>query len=153
MNRTTILSTALAVSMLAFVGIQLVPYRVHNPPVRQEPAWDSPTTRELARRACLDCHSNQVVVPWYGQVAPFAWIVRDHVDEGRAALNLSEMDRPQHEAHEAAEVVAEGEMPPAYYTALHPEARLTEAERTLLTRGLERSLAGDGGSEGDHDDD
>jgi len=30
-----------------------------NPPVVQEPAWDSPQTRALAVRACFDCHSNQ----------------------------------------------------------------------------------------------
>jgi hypothetical protein len=43
--------------------IQLVPYgRDHtNPPVRLEPAWDSPQTRALAVRACYDCHSNETI--------------------------------------------------------------------------------------------
>jgi hypothetical protein len=55
-----------------FLLIQLVPYgRAHaNPPVVKEPAWDSPTTRALAKRACFDCHSNETVWPWYTNVAP-----------------------------------------------------------------------------------
>lgn len=137
---TRLVSVALVGAVLLLLGIQLVPYRVHNPPVRQEPAWDSPTTRELARRACFDCHSNEVQVPWYGHIAPLAWIVRDHVDEGRAALNFSEMDRPQEEAHEAGEEVEEGEMPPNYYLALHADARLSKTEHEQLVRGLNRTL-------------
>ncbi len=132
-----------------FALIQLVPYRVTNPPVRQEPAWDSPQTRALAARACFDCHSNEVRVPWYGQVAPVAWVVRSHVDEAREALNFSEMDRPQHEAHEAGEEVAEGEMPPAYYLPMHPEAQLSAEEKRLLVAGLNATL-GSEGEEGGH---
>ncbi len=105
-----LLHTAL-VTHAVLLALQAVPYRVHNPPVVQGPAWDSPETEALARRACFDCHSNEVRVPWYGKVAPSAWIVRNHVDEGRAALNFSEMHRPQHEAHEAGEKVEEGCLP------------------------------------------
>jgi hypothetical protein len=154
MNRLRKLAAlAVAVSALLFLGIQLVPYRVHNPPVRAEPTWDSPDTRALARRACFDCHSNEVEVPWYGYVAPFAWVVRDHVDEGRASLNFSEMDRPQEEAHEAGEEVIEQEMPPTYYLALHSDARLTPEERARLARGLDRTFAGTDGGHGHTEDD
>lgn len=131
--------------LVGFVLIQLVPYRVENPEVSREPDWDRPQTRELAQRACYDCHSNEVAVPWYGQVAPVAWVVRRHVDEGRSELNFSEWDRPQKEAHEAGEKVEEGEMPPAYYTPLHPGAQLSAEERQQLTAGLEATMGRSGG--------
>jgi len=137
--------------VVGLVAIQLVPYRVYNPPVTLEPAWDSPETRELVSRACLDCHSNETRVPWYGRVAPFSWLVRMHVDEAREEMNLSEMDHPQEEAHEAAEEVIEREMPPAYYVLLHPEAKLSDAERRALAIGLEATLGGE--EDGHHDDD
>lgn len=122
--------------------MQVVPYgRNHtNPPVRQEPAWDSATTRELAVRACFDCHSNETVWPAYSNVAPLSWLVQRDVDQGREALNLSEFDRPQEEAHESAEQVQEGKMPPPIYLPLHPEARLTPAEREQLIAGLTATL-------------
>lgn len=161
MNRTLIIR-ALGALLVTLVAMQLIPYRASNPPVVQNPDWVGTQTEHLARRACFDCHSNEVVVPWYGQIAPFAWVVRHHVDEGRSYLNFSEMNRPQEEAHEAAETVQEGEMPPAYYVALHPEANLTNAEKLLLIGGLNATLGGGGGTEvpgmeggwgGRHDDD
>jgi mono/diheme cytochrome c family protein len=125
-----------------FLLIQLAPYgRDHsNPPVRQEPPWDSPRTRELFRRACFDCHSNETVWPWYANLAPVSWIVQNDVEGGRAHLNFSEWDRPQRSAEDVALVVLEGEMPPWIYRPLHPEARLSGTEQRELVAGAERSL-------------
>ncbi len=121
---------------------QLVPYgRSHaNPPVRAEPAWDSPRTRELAVRACYDCHSNATYWPWYSGVAPVSWLVQHDVDEGRRELNFSEWDQPQREARKAAETVREGKMPRWYYVLLHPSASLSAEERQALIGGLQATL-------------
>jgi len=141
---------ALGVLVLLFAVIQAVPYgRDHsNPPVRQEPAWDSPATRALAVDACFDCHSNQTHWPWYSNVAPVSWLAQSDVDSGREALNFSEWDRPQEGADEAAEKVAEKEMPPSYYGWLHPKARLSSAERQALVQGLQAMFGQGGGGEG-----
>lgn len=135
--------------------IQLVPYgRAHtNPPVVQEPAWDSPETRALAQRACFDCHSNETQWPWYTSVAPFSWMAQDHVDEGREMMNFSRWDRSYEEAGEAGEAVEEGSMPPQDYLRLHPEANLSPAEKAALIRGLALTLGSDGeeGEEGEEE--
>lgn len=138
----SLLAIASVVTLALLVVVQLVPYgRDHNnPPVVAEPTWDSPATRALADRACFDCHSNQTRWPWYSDVAPMSWLVQSHVDEGREVLNFSAWNRAQSEADEAAETVREGEMPPRSYLLLHPEARLTAAERDQLARGLDASL-------------
>ncbi|MEZ5991593.1 MAG: heme-binding domain-containing protein [Planctomycetota bacterium] len=122
--------------------IQLVPYgRDHsNPPVTGEPQWDSATTRDLAKRTCYDCHSNETDWPWYSNVAPVSWLVQRDVDEGRSKLNFSEWDRKQKHADEAAEEVRDGEMPLWIYLPTHPEARLTEAEKQQLITGLEATF-------------
>lgn len=135
--RFTVLSLV-AVLVLA----QLVPYgRNHtNPPVRAEPTWDRPATRELARRACFDCHSNETRWPWYSHVAPVSWLVQHDVDEGREELNFSEWDRRYEEAGEAAETVLNHTMPPPAYVRMHSEANLTEAQRRELADGLNASL-------------
>ena len=125
-----------------FLLLQVVPYgRSHdNPPVRQEPTWDSPETRALAERACFDCHSNETEWPWYSWVAPVSWLVERDVVEAREHLNFSEFDRPQKDAEEAAEEVEEGEMPLWFYLPLHSEARLTDAELATLIAGLEATF-------------
>lgn len=140
----SILSVGSVVVLALVLVAQVVPYgRDHsNPPVVHEPTWDSSTTRALAERACFDCHSNQTRWPWYSHVAPMSWIAQNHVDEGRSVLNFSDWTRGNSEAGEAAETVREREMPPRSYTLLHPEARLTDAEREQLARGLDASLVG-----------
>lgn len=127
------------------VVIQAIPYgRDHtNPPVVVEPAWDSLATRELAVRACYDCHSNETVWPWYSQIAPMSWLVQRDVDEGREELNFSEWQREQDEADEAAETVRDGSMPPRQYLLAHSEARLSDAQLDALARGLAATLGDD----------
>lgn len=132
--------------VVVFAAIQFVPYgRAHeNPPVTAEPTWDSPRTEELVRGACYDCHSNEVVWPWYSNVAPASWLVTYDVDEARAALNFSEWDASPEVAvsiaAEIEEVVRDGEMPPLQYRVAHSGARLSDAEREELIAGVKASL-------------
>jgi len=122
-----------------FALIQLVPYgRDHsNPPVVQQPEWDSPATHDLAERACFDCHSHETKWPWYSHVAPISWLTTRDVEEGRHHLNFSRWDvqRP-HAVDEMGEEIEEGEMPLWIYLPLHPEARLSDAESKRLVKGL-----------------
>lgn len=137
-----------AISLVGiFLLIQFIPYgRAHdNPPVLAEPAWDSPATRELAQRACFDCHSNETNWPWYTSIAPVSWLATHDVEEGRQTLNFSEWGTSGGEhTDEASEVVREGEMPPVYYGWLHSQARLTDAELEQLATGLDATLAAGG---------
>src|ERR1700690_972464 len=121
-----------------FALIQLIPYgHDHtNPPVIQEVQWDSPQTKDLAVRACYDCHSNQTVWPWFSNIAPMSWLIQHDVDEGRQKLNFSEWDKPQPNAAQAADDVQSGRMPRFYYVPLHPAANLTSAEKDALIQGL-----------------
>jgi hypothetical protein len=141
-----VLLTGLALVVATFVLIQFVPYRVDNPSTRDEPKWDSTRTRELAVRACFDCHSNESDIAAFEQVAPLSWWITNHVKEGRSSLNFSEWHTAAgEEADDAAGPVAEGEMPPSYYTwlGMHSGAKLTPAEVTALADGLRRTIAAD----------
>ncbi len=137
------------IGKIAFFGLcgilllaQLVPYgRNHtNPTPTGEPAWDSPRTRELAVRACFDCHSDQTVWPWYTTVAPGSWLIQRDVDEGRRKLNFTNWQGQKQESREAAEQVQKGEMPLRYYLPLHPSANLSTSERNELIAGLQKTF-------------
>lgn len=145
--RTALKWSAIGV-VVVLAGLQLVPYgRDHdNPPVEVEPAWASERTRELAAVACADCHSNETVWPWYSNVAPASWLVQRDVEDGRAAWNWSEATG---DGDDAADEVLDGEMPPRRYTMAHPDARLSERERSDLAAGLELTFADGGDSDGE----
>jgi hypothetical protein len=139
MSKRSIILSALSGIVVVVVALQLVPYgHTHtNQAVQAEPQWNSPRTRELFVRACADCHSNETVWPWYSNIAPVSWLVQRDVDEGREEFNIS---LPGSEGDEAAEKVAEGEMPLAIYTLLHPEAKLSAAEKQELIQGLQATF-------------
>jgi hypothetical protein len=112
-----------------------------NPPVKQEPAWDNPQTRALAQRACYDCHSNETVWPVYAKLPVSSWLVVFDTVRGRRELNFSEWSSSgRRRGNEAGEQINRGEMPPAIYTTMHPNAILTTAEKQQLITGLQNSL-------------
>lgn len=132
-----------AALIVLFLVIQLLPIgKDHtNPPVVSEPNWDSPATRDLAQRACFDCHSNETVWPWYSNIAPFSWLIYSDVVEGRQKMNFSEWTQGgSQDIDELMEVLQEGEMPPFQYLLMHPEAKLTADEKQTLIDGLRNTI-------------
>lgn len=96
-----------------------------------------PEVATLIRSACFDCHSNETRWPFYSNIAPVSWLVAMDVTQGRKHMNFSEwgsyankkralkLDRMQDE-------VTEGGMPLPKYLLLHPDARLSDADRKRI---------------------
>jgi hypothetical protein len=84
-----------------------------------------------------DCHSNETAYPWYTNVAPVSWWIKDHIVDGRKHLNFSvwetyEAKRKAHKMEECYEMVEEQEMPMPSYTWMHGDAALNKEQRALL---------------------
>jgi hypothetical protein len=143
MNAPVRYGVGVAIAALALA--QLIPVERENPAVEAE----VPTTTEARAvlvRACFDCHSNQVVWPWYSRVAPVSWLVAKDVREGRDELNFSTWSRYDAKKQrkllkESLKEVDEGEMPLWIYLLGHPEARLSDADRALLELWVDERLA------------
>jgi hypothetical protein len=140
--------------VLGVVGVLLllcaatVPFLLfeNNPPVRQEPPWDSPQTRALAQRACFDCHSNQTIWPVYDKIPPGSWLAVFDTLRGRRHLNFSEWgttgiggERGQG-VEDVVRAIQDGSMPPRMYTMLHPAAVLNQQAQQQLIDGLQKTL-------------
>ena len=55
----------------ALLLLQLVPYgHDHGAPATTKTAKLDGAAADLARAACMDCHSNETTWPWYSNVAP-----------------------------------------------------------------------------------
>jgi mono/diheme cytochrome c family protein len=135
-------------ALILLVLIQLVPTWLWNtnPAVVSQPTWDSPQTQALVQRACFDCHSNQTTWPWYSYVAPASWLITRDVISGRRHLNfddwqtaLARQDRFPLDQQIQREV-SRGEMPPSYFTLLHPNSALTDAEKQQLIDGMAKTV-------------
>jgi hypothetical protein len=137
--------------------IQFIPTQHSNPPAADPVVFADPNAEAIARRACYDCHSNQTVWPWYAYIAPFSWYTINHVAEGRAQLNFSDVAATLTQARagdedgeqttmaelaeESAETINKNEMPPAYYTLIHTDALLSAADKATLIAGINQALA------------
>lgn len=100
-------------------------------------AQTNPEISTLLKNSCYDCHSNQPTYPWYTNIAPVSWWIKNHINEGSRHLNFSDWEtytskRKDHKLEECIEVIEEGEMPMNSYTWMHGETKLTNAQRTLL---------------------
>jgi hypothetical protein len=136
-----IIAVVVIVGIVVFALIQFIPYgKQHaNPLVVSEPTWDSQQTRDLAKTACFDCHSNETVWPWYSNIAPFSWLIYRDVAVGRNRFNFSDWQNSYiREPDELAAAVSEGEMPPLQYIPMHPSARLSATQKNQLAEGLSK---------------
>jgi cytochrome c551/c552 len=129
------------------IGLALIVLLVVAQVIR--PAMTNPTTvptnelqapqpvSSILQRSCSDCHSNHTVWPWYAKVAPVSWLLADDVKDGRKELNFSEWNgftarRKARKLQELCEQIEKGEMPLELYVPLHPDAKLSEADKKTL---------------------
>ncbi|WP_039927052.1 heme-binding domain-containing protein [Leptospira vanthielii] len=119
-----------------FLILQFFPVARTNPPVTSE-IQTTPEIKEVLKRSCYDCHSNETIWPKYSYIFPASLLISHHVEEGRGELNFSEFgllaERKQNKKiYEVWEQVDEGEMPPKDYLLLHPSAKLSDKEKEIL---------------------
>jgi hypothetical protein len=109
-----------------------------NPPVSGD--IETPAdVKEVLRRACYDCHSNETRWPWYAHVAPASWLLHRDVVEGRRHMNFSEWDKLAADKRQKRRgacwrEVEAGDMPPWFYRPLHRAARLTPEDKAILQK-------------------
>ena len=128
--------------VVVFALLQLTNPARTNPPIlpgHEVSATNAPPQQiaALLRAACYDCHSYETKWPWYSRVAPMSWLIASDVRGGRARVNFSDWpnDHPNWAARRwerISERLDYREMPPAKYTLMHPEARLTDDQRKEL---------------------
>lgn len=98
------------------------------------------------RTSCYDCHSSQTYLPWYSKVAPFSWLLADHIEEGRAHLNFSEWGTYNTRKKigildEIIDEVESGAMPLKSYLLIHRDARLDTEDISNLSSWVEETTS------------
>ncbi len=94
--------------------------------------------KALLTVACYDCHSNYTNYPWYSNIQPIGWWLKDHIDEGKKHFNFDEfatypLKKQIKKLDEVSEMVHESEMPLNSYLWTHKEAKLNAAQKKMIT--------------------
>lgn len=130
--------------LVVFGLLQLTNPARTNPPVVHDMMTGNPPPPEVAamlKTACYDCHSDETRWPWYSHLAPVSWTVVGDVNEGRRHINFSDWPQDAKAAARKFEHMSDelddGDMPPAKYTLIHRDARLTDAQKNQLEQWLD----------------
>lgn len=128
--------------IVVFIILQFFQIDKTNPPVDENQDFikmqnPSPEIAQQIKASCYDCHSNESTYPWYTNIQPVGWWVKNHIDEGKHHLNFSEFGtysakRQSHKMEECYELVEENEMPLKSYTIAHQDAVLDDATKEQL---------------------
>jgi len=129
------------------VVIQFFRIDTTNPEVNQETDFINATippeeVATMLTTSCYNCHSNTTKYPWYSNVAPISWWLKNHINEATEELNFSEWEtynlaKKANILEEAIEEVEEGGMPLSSYTIIHGDAKLNAEQIKTLTQYFE----------------
>ena len=95
------------------------------------------TIQHILKTSCYDCHSNHTVYPWYAVINPVGLWLRNHINDGKRAINFSDLSgftkkKLDHRMRDIAETVEKGEMPLGSYTFIHRYAILDSGQIKMV---------------------
>ena len=105
-----------------------------------------PDIQIILGRSCNDCHSNTTIYPWYANVQPTGWFVKNHIDDARRHLNFStfntySLSKKQKKLSEMCEQVRSSEMPLPSYLWIHRDAQMQPGEAEALCSWTNQAIA------------
>lgn len=140
-RRNKTIAAILTISLIVIAGVSLHHSQmVSNPPVTGEIQVPS-EVKQIFKRACYDCHSNETNLRWYDQLPIVSAVVAADVAEGRKRINFSEWDKLSAAEQkvtlwEIYNMVDAGNMPLKSYTTIHPEAKVSKTDLSILKNYL-----------------
>lgn len=134
MRRT--LSRLAVAGGVAFALLQFIRPAIPSGPATAE-IQAPPALKAVLKKDCYSCHSNDRRLAWFDEIEPAYLLVRKDILEARGRLNFSTIGAKPAAAqkgalYEAVAMMQSGTMPPARFTMLHPEAKVTPEDlRTI----------------------
>ena len=145
-----ILKIILLILLIVFVGIQFIPTKRNQS--TDVPITDFMTVNTVPQNvsnalktSCYDCHSNNTSYPWYNKVQPVAWILENHIEEGKAELNFSEWDnyskrRKKSKLKSIISQIEDDKMPLKSYTLIHKNANLSNNQKKEIIDWISKNI-------------
>jgi Haem-binding domain len=128
--------------VVGLVVIQFFQIDKSNPPIVPDQTLEAstrvpPDISEILGRSCKDCHTNQTIYPWYSNVQPVAWFLKNHIDDGLRHLNFSLWNtytpsKKSKRLDDICEQLESKAMPLPSYLWIHGSSALSESDGKAL---------------------
>lgn len=99
----------------------------------------------ILKTSCYDCHSNYTEYPWYNKIQPISWLLENHIKKGKSELNLSEFGayskrKRRSKLRAIINQIKDDEMPLTSYTLIHPNAKLSDKDKSTIINWIETNI-------------
>jgi mono/diheme cytochrome c family protein len=126
----------IVVGLVLFAALQIFRPGIPAKPATAEIQAPQEVKQVLVKN-CYSCHSDERRLSWFDQILPGYWLVRHDILTAREHLNFSTLGAKPAAAqkatlYEAVNMVQLGAMPLPQFLRLHPDARVTPQELSLL---------------------
>jgi hypothetical protein len=137
--KTTIKAGIIIVA--CFGALQLIRPPIHFSPSTATEVQVPQPVRQILKKDCYSCHSDERGLAWFDEVVPAWWLVRHDILTARHHLNFSTLGAKPAPAQraalfEAVNMIQLGAMPLPQFVALHPHSEVTPEELTVLKNYL-----------------
>jgi len=139
---------AILLLLIAVVGIQFMPTTRNQSNEVYETDFTKTlivpnNVQNLLKNSCYDCHSNNTNYPWYNLIQPVSWFLENHIKEGKKELNFNEFGAysirmQKSKLKSVINQIKENKMPLPTYALIHKDAKLSEADKELLIRWMNK---------------
>ena len=135
-----IIAIIIGVYLIAAVIMQFMKV-VDNPPINGEISAP-PQVMAILKRSCYDCHSNETKITWFQRLPIISSVVASDVHGARSIINFTEWNKytPIEQdgiIYFSVEKVEKGSMPPSDFVWIHPHAKITPEDKTVLKNWLD----------------
>ena len=130
------------IGIAAFIVLQFFRIDKTNPLVVQADTLEASTVvpgdiNLIMERSCNDCHTNQTQYPWYANIQPSGWFLKNHIEDGRKHLNFSVWNtytpsKKSKKLEEVCEQIESKEMPIPSYLWIHRSSVLSDSDGKAL---------------------
>ena len=137
-----IIKKILLVLLIVFIGIQFIrPVRNESEQVLSADitkTFNVPdSVLNVLKISCYDCHSNNTNYPFYVNIEPVAWMLNNHIKNGKDKLNFSDFGsysrrRQMSKLRSIISQIKDDKMPLSSYTVIHKDAILTTKDKALI---------------------
>ncbi len=135
--------TIVGVILIAgFAAIQFFQIDKSQPPIVRAETLESavvvpPDISLILGRSCNDCHSHATIYPWYSNVQPVGWFLKNHMDGGKQKMNFSlfntySAQKKANRLDGICEQVTSREMPLPSYLWIHRSSVLSDSDIKAL---------------------
>tara|TARA_B100001248_G_scaffold227481_1_gene185940 strand:- start:5127 stop:5621 length:495 start_codon:yes stop_codon:yes gene_type:complete len=102
--------------------------------------------KPVFKNKCLDCHGTVSKKPWYYVMPGVRQLIDHDIEEAKEHMDMTNdfpfggHGSPEEDLSELKKTIEDGEMPPIQYKLMHWSSSITDQEKNIINKWINKSL-------------